>query len=192
MTETIISPLNKCGYESIWIALNCKNSPLLDKYYMPNMLDLYTLLRYGDCKHPSLFQDKNIIKLYNILSNNLKKEFDNFKNRLENTENGYVPTCYYELISIYFNIEIILMDENNEIRKETIYIQEILRVLKLKPTETIKLCLTTNHVEYIPEKNEIVQYNKLKKDINEIKKKYEETISQTALTDELIIMSHIF
>ena len=29
-----ISPINKCGYESIWIAFKCKNPSIIEKYYL--------------------------------------------------------------------------------------------------------------------------------------------------------------
>ena len=70
--------------------------------------------------------------------------------------------------------------------------REVIDKLELNPIEKIHLCLTKNHVEYIPEDNEVLIFNKLKETINNMKITYEEKICHDTITDELIVMSLIF
>ena len=187
-----ISPLEKCGYESLWVALKCKHSSLIEKYYLSNMIDLYKLLRYGNEEHPPLFENKNVKRFYEMYPEYVKKELNNFKYRLEKTDNGMVPPYYFALISIYFNIKIIIVDELGQILRESTSIKKIQNSLGLYPKETIKLCYTPNHLEYIPENTEIIIFNKLKEKIKNMKKKYEEVICEKIVREELMLITSIF
>ena len=55
---------------------------------------------------------------------NLKNILDNFKYCQEKTDNGIVTPYYFVLVSIYFNIKIIILDENKQILRETISIKK--------------------------------------------------------------------
>ena len=189
--NNMINPENKCGYESVWIGLKCKHSPLIEKYYLTNMIDLYTLLRNGNDEYPSLFQDKNVKRFYNSYPQHIKDSLIKFKDRLENTENGKVPFIYYPLVSIYFKIELIILDENKQCITAFNWIKDLLNFLELEPTERIKLCLTTNHVEYIPENCEKMIFDKLKQKICNLQKIYNENNYYNKLIEELIVMSCI-
>ena len=103
MNDTSIDPNDMCGYESIWLSLMCKNSPLIYKYNLNKMTDLYILLRYGKNQYPQLFDEENVKKFYNKSSSKIKNMFDEFKNELFNTNNRAIWKCYYPLVAIYFN-----------------------------------------------------------------------------------------
>lgn len=168
MNETSIDPNDMCGYESIWLSLMCKNSPLIYKYNLRKMTDLYILLRYGKNQYPQLFDEENVKKFYN-------KSSSKIKNELFNTNNRAIWKCYYPLVAIYFNIEIILIDKNNKILEgETNMIKYTLDNLDLIPQHKIRLQLTQNHVEYIPEDDEIEVFDNLKKEINNSKLIYDD------------------
>lgn len=157
------NPENKCGYESMWIALQCKKSPLINLYNLNNHVDLYILLRHGNTIFPSLFEEENVKTFYEQCSNNVKNIYDEFKNERLYTDNGAVWKCFWPLVAIYFKIEIILMDQNKQkMETETRLIKELLDTLGLHPKEKIRLHLTPGHVEYIPEDNEIELFKKFK------------------------------
>lgn len=177
MNDTSIDPNDMCGYESIWLSLMCKNSPLIYKYNLNKMTDLYILLRYGKNQYPQLFDEENVKKFYNKSSSKIKNMFDEFKNELFNTNNRAIWKCYYPLVAIYFNIEIILIDKNNKILEgETNMIKYTLDNLDLIPQHKIRLQLTQNHVEYIPENDEIEVFENFKKEINNDKLIYNERL----------------
>ena len=106
--------------------------------------------------------------------------------------NGIVPPCYFVLISIYFNITLIIVDENGHLLRESTYIKKIQNKLGLYPIDRIQLCYTQNHIEYIPECNEVLKFNKLKEKIDILKKQYENHIFQKLVRDELMLISLIF
>lgn len=178
MDKNMIDPNNKCGYESIWVALKCKNSPLIDKYNLIKMTDLYSLLRYGNNQYPSLFEQENVKKFYEKRSERDKNMFDEFKNERFNTNSGVIWHCYYPLIAIYLNIEIILMDKNEKkLEMESSLIKYALDESELNPEERIILHLTKYHVEYMPEDNEIEIFENLKKKLKFTKESYDNTIT---------------
>ncbi len=183
-----ISPVNKCGYESLWVALKCKKSTIVDTYNLSNMLDLYKLLKYGSEKHHSLFSETDVIRFYQMYPKYVKKELDMYRHRLENTDNGLVPPCYFLLVSIYFNIKLVIVDEMDQVLRESTSIKNIMDTLGLDPTETIKLYYTPNHVEYLPENHELELFNKIKREITEIKLVYEEGVFQKITRDEFMLM----
>ena len=155
----------------------CKNSPLIYKYNLRQMTDLYTLLHYGKNQYASLFEEENVKKFYNKSSSKVKNMFDEFKNEKFNTNSRAVWKCYFLLVAIYFNIEIILINKNNKILEgETNVIKYTLDSLDLISIHKIRLQLTQNHVEYIPEDNEIEVFENLKKKINNDKLIYDETL----------------
>ena len=175
--ENIIDPNNKCGYESLWIGFkNVKNQTLIDKYNLTQMTDLYKLLRYGTEDYPSLFEEDNIKKMIKTMCSNKDiTMFEDFKNERFNKNKGAVWKCYFLLVAIYFNIEIILMDKDkNELKELSNKIKDTLNILKLKPNEKIRLHLTPNHVEYLPQNNEIEIFENLKKNITIKKDIYDE------------------
>ena len=167
MDTTHIDPNNKCGYESIWIALKCKNSYLIDKYNLIEMIDLYKLLRYGSEEFPSLFEEENIKKfMETICPKEFKVHIEDFKNERFYKNKGAIWDCYYLLVAIYFNIEIVLMDKDkNELEDLSNKIKETLNILGLEPNEKIRLHIIPRHVEYLPENNEIEIFKNLKKNI---------------------------
>jgi hypothetical protein len=176
------NPNDKCGYESIWIALYCKNRDLIDKYDLNNHIDLYRLLRCGNTRFPSLFEEEKVATFYERSSTRVKNMFDEFKNDRFHTDNGAVWKCFWPLVAIYFKIEIILIDQNKQkMESETRSIKHILGTLGIDPEEKITLHLTPGHVEYIPEDNENELFKKLKYQINNEKLKYDEIVN----TDEL-------
>jgi len=174
--KNIIDPNNKCGYESLWIGLKCKKSNLIDKYNLTQMTDLYKLLRYGTEDYPSLFEEDNIKKMMKTMCSNKDiTMFEDFKNERFNKNKSAVWKCYFLLVAIYFNIEIILMDKDkNELKELSNKIKDTLNILKLKPNEKIRLHLTPNHVEYLPQNNEIEIFENLKKNITIKKDIYDE------------------
>tara|TARA_B110000008_G_scaffold267316_1_gene294321 strand:- start:18162 stop:18764 length:603 start_codon:yes stop_codon:yes gene_type:complete len=172
------NPNNKCGYESIWIALYCKNRDLIDKYDLNNHIDLYRLLRSGNTRFPSLFEEENVATFYERSSTRVKNIFDEFKNERFHADNGAVWKCFWPLVAIYFKIEIILIDQNKQkMESETRSIKHILGTLGMEPEKKITLHLTPGHVEYVPEDNESDLFKKLKYQINNEKLKYDEIVN---------------
>lgn len=168
------NPNEMCGYESIWIALVCKKSHLVKKYNLNRMEDLYMLLRYGNDNYPSLFEEKNVKTFYDNCSQKTKNSIDDFKDNLFFKNETAIPSIYYFLISIYFNIEIILhlSDEyKNDKKKVNTY-----KMFYQIPEQFIHLKQIIGHVEYIPEYNEMVIYNQCKKDSNLTKMIYDEIL----------------
>jgi hypothetical protein len=179
MNENNIDPNNKCGYESIWVALKCKKSSMIDKYNLTDMKNVYTLLRYGNNQYPPLFEEKNVKTFLEICPAKTKKLCEEFKSEILDMGHGSVWKCYFMLVSIYFNIGIILMDENKEkLENESALLNYILNSLELNPEETIRLHLTPNHVEYMPEDNELEIFENLTKKSNIDKLIYDEIIAQ--------------
>lgn len=171
------NPSKMCGYECIWIALVCKKSHLIKKYNLNNMEDLYMLLQYGNDNYPSLFEEKNVKIFYENCSQEIKNKIDHFKNNyfLKNETACYYS--YYFLISIYFNIEIILHADKDKFKIDTYQMfYEI-------PEQFIHLKHTKGHVEYIPEYNEMTIYNQCKKNINTTKRMYEEYLCTEQLCE---------
>lgn len=175
MDENNINPNDMCGYESIWVALQCKKSSLIEKYELNQMTDLYKLLHYGNDKFPALFENDDIKKLYEILPPGVTKILNEFKNEQFNSDSTAIWKCYFYLVAVYFNIHLILIDENNLIlERESNIIKDLLNKLGLPILETINLKITKNHVEFQPDENEIEIFEKLKRRINSSKVIYEE------------------
>jgi len=156
-------PNDKCGYESLWIGLKCKNSPLIDKYKLDNFNDLYKLLRYGNAEYPTLFEDDNVTNFLKNCDSKFKQLCDEFKNDSFNKNIDGVWPCYFPLVSLYFNIRIILNGNTQHVSNN------LLKLFNIEPLETLELITTPIHVEYKPLENEKDTYNKLKH-ISECKK----------------------
>ena len=179
--ESNRNPNEMCGYESIWIALVCKKSHLVKKYNLNRMEDLYMLLRYGNDNYPSLFEEKNVKKFYENCSQKLKNSIDDFKDDLFLKNETAIEFPYYILISIYFNIEIILhlTDECKVIHNtedDKIKINTYQRFYQI-PEQFIHLQQTIRHVEYIPEYYEMTIYNQCKERTNLTKLVHEENLA---------------
>jgi len=164
MSENYYDPRNKCGYISIWIGLKCKNSVLIEKYNLEDFSDLMNLLHNGSELINSLYEENNVKIYYDTLSISQKHAFDFFKEKFLNDTNHFsVSYFYFITISIYLNIKIILIDENdNELDEPNNLIIYGLNLLNLIPKDNIKIKLSNHHAEYSPEDSEIDTYQFLK------------------------------
>ena len=82
-------PRNKCGYESIWLGLKCKDSSIIEKYKLYEIADLYKLFRYGNNEYPSLYENENVKKIINSKGDNFRQLCYEFKaERLDKDVDG--------------------------------------------------------------------------------------------------------
>ena len=173
-------PNNKCGYESIWIGLKCKNSHLIDKYKLSEMTDLYKLLRYGNDEFPSLFDNKNVKNFIDNKSVKFKKLCYEFKEERLDKNTGGSWEILQLLASIYFEIYIFVkqniiyeLDHVNLNPKNRLIIKA-LNECNIFPQETLEIIYTKGHVEYSPLNNENDIYLKLKNILKNKKQIYDE------------------
>ena len=168
----MLDPFGNCTIIAIYDGLKCKDSSLLKEYNINKFEDIRELFKNGSSKHSSLqkhYAIQDFLKsIPNIFENPeicefLKNEFENIFKRLDNDENGF-HVLIFLLISLYFDIEIILY-EKGVILDELTHVIGINKKNNRNVNETLRINYPyTNHVEYMPLENEKKIYNKLQEE----------------------------
>ena len=168
----MLNPDGNCTLIAIYDGLKCKDSSLLKEYNINKFEDIRELFKNGSSKHSSLqkhYAIQDFLKsIPNIFENPeicefLKNEFENIFKRLDNDENGF-HVLIFLLISLYFDIEIILY-EKGVILDELTHVIGINKKNNRNVNETLRINYPyTNHVEYMPLENEKKIYNKLQEE----------------------------
>tara|TARA_Y100000389_G_C17467788_1_gene527294 strand:- start:1919 stop:2464 length:546 start_codon:yes stop_codon:yes gene_type:complete len=160
----LTNPIDKCGYESIWMALKCKKSPLIHKYNLNKMTDIYELLHGHNDKYPKLFEDKNVNKFYEKFHKKSKdlRDFKTEFNKKGSTINeGAIWNCFFPLVSIYFNMELIIKNKESDTIYNTNKVFDFISLPRQKRILNVNLLKSPNHIEYIPEEHEKNIFKKL-------------------------------
>lgn len=169
-------PRNKCGYESIWLGLKCKDSSIIEKYKLYEIADLYKLFRYGNNEYPSLYENENVKKIINSKGDNFRQLCYEFKaERLDKDVDGAWEILPL-LASIYLEICIFANPIKSKTEKKNRLVKQALEECNIQPIETIELEYTIDpaHIEYIPLKSEENIYKELKEKINKKRIIYDE------------------
>ena len=167
---------NKCGFQSIYIALCCKKSSILEKYEINNLDDFINLLVHGNEKYLSLFDtfrdnydffDDIGISLSSEEKNFLKKMLD-YQYEILTKDNKGVISYFFTLVSIYLNIKINIIfsedNNNNDFNKNFfLFHNDVNNFLIKNPYNIITIKLTKGHADYEPLSEEKHIYDELNK-----------------------------
>ena len=179
----MLDPFGNCTIISIYDGLKCKKSSLLKEYNINKFEDIRELFKNGSSKHSSLQKHYAVQDFLKSIPNYLenpevcelfKNEFEKIFKKLDNDEGGF-HVLIYLLISLYFDIEIILYEKG-------VILEQLTNVIGINKknnrniNETLRINFPYNHhVEYMPLENVKKLYNKLR----------EEHLSQEAIYNAL-------
>ena len=186
-------PNNKCFYEAIWNGLICTKSYLIEKYKLTEMTDFYKLIVNGINGYPKLFENNNVKKFLSTAKKKYRPIYDHcieFKEKLEKNEDG-VWEIMQILASLYLEINIVIKEDHRDnisedsIKDKNNRLADIIKACKIKPSGTLEIVYTKNHVEYSPKTNEEEIFNREKRKLNRNKAIFEEKNDM-----EYILMEH--
>jgi hypothetical protein len=181
-----------CGFESIFLALSCKKSALLERYKINDLDDLKNLLIHGKDGNQSLhdtFRTHPFLGLSDChakaeergisVQKEWEKELDHFQHVMIYEEG--VTMWFFAMVSLYFNIHIVLNGDC-----EPSLVELINRQIR-NPSHIITLEREPGHVAYQPLDDEKTTYDKIadeNKRQNEIRRS-EETLREMMFMEDL-------
>lgn len=178
-TETDIHKI-KCGFVSLYMALVCRKSVLLEKMNIQSIIDLYNLIMFGKGKQCSMFEalktESWIAEYIPPLTKHHWQGYLIFCKKMI-TETGGVDPIFHLLVAVFLNIHIVLhpnaekFKDDDELEKFKTYkliccIEKGMKHIT-DPIETIIISKEPSHVEYIPQPKENRCYETIYKQLVE-------------------------
>jgi len=151
----------KCGFRSLYLALVCRNSPVLTQFGISSIYDLYTLIIHGNDRHSSMFETmctQSWLADHLPLPYNCTWHYYLVLYKKLIIETGGVTEEFLIMAAVYFNLHIVLhidaqyYADTKQLERDRERVCNVRMMMSriTNPTDTISLSFQPKHLAYIP------------------------------------------